>query len=91
MEEHDKITAMEKAIDFLVNEVRKIGFFVERTDDNVQKLGEGLEGLTVRVDRLGITVNRIDERLIRVEMNQTADKEDISDHERRIIKLEGAN
>jgi hypothetical protein len=48
MEGRDKITAMEKALDFLVSEVRKIGFFVERIDYNVQKMLKLLHG---KIDR----------------------------------------
>jgi len=88
MESHDKMISMEKILQTLVKEVRKNGFFIEQINDNVKQLAEGQEVLDGKISRIGIAVEEIDERMVRVEMNQKVDKEEAFILKVRIEALE---
>jgi archaellum component FlaC len=82
------MTIMEQGIETLVKEVRKIGVFVERVDNNVKILAEGQEVIHKRIDRLDgrfskleVTVGRIDIRLEKVE-------ETITRMDTRLVRVE---
>jgi DNA anti-recombination protein RmuC len=88
METNNKITTMEKMLQVLVREVRKNDASLSRIDDNLKKIGKNIEVIAETISSIIAVVDRMDNRLIRVEANQISDKENFRLSGNRVVSLE---
>jgi hypothetical protein len=88
METNNKRKSTREVLELLVKDSAKHGVLLERVDDNLQKLAEGFGLFDNKVSKIETTIGQMDDRLIRVEANQIADREDISTIKGKRVLLE---